>query len=532
MVPEGTSLLAAADLCGEPIPAECGGRGSCGRCLVEVVEGTVPAHCTLEHAERTQVLACQTPVEGALVLRPLRAVQLPHLVSRDRYVGQRPFVDWAPWPLELSPLCAAAGEGDLGVARDLGTTTLQLVVVRLSDGQVVGEASAYNPQIPLGADCISRIIAAERGRLPELARLVRVSAGALLEEALRESTGGAVAASERVRGYVVAGNLTMIHLLLELDPAGIRRVPAEPRALAFDPRPASALGWPGDSALVHLIPAAGAWVGGDIIAGLGRAGFPRAEQTALYVDLGTNGEIAVGDGSFALGCACSAGPAFEGGGIRCGMRADRGAVDGARLDAGASVLEVSVIGGGKPRGICGSGLIALTDLLLRAGWIDRGGRLTARLPEPCRVQRRTGAGVKLSDDGGVALYERDLLSLIRAKAAVFAGIRSLLGSLGEGAVAPRKLIVSGNFGRFLNLPAAMGIGLLPTADLARYSYVRNGSLEGAALALLSRPFLDELAAYQRRVTYVDLSELPGYMDEFVAASFLPHTSPQKLRLDG
>ena len=331
----------------------------------------------------------------------------------------------------------------------------------------------------------------------------------------------------------MAGNVTMIHLLLAADPSGIRRVPSEPRALAFPPVDASELGWPGgDGTPVYTVPAAGGWVGGDIVAGAVRAGFSRSpEGMSLYVDLGTNGEIVLGGADFALACACSAGPAFEGGGIRCGMRADRGAVDGASINAETGAVQLSVIGGGRVRGVCGSGLIALTDALFRAGWIDRGGQFTDRLPTGQRVEGKWGTALALSEDGKVALWERDLASLIRAKAAVFAGIRSLLGALGPGPHTIDRAIVSGNFGRFLNLPAALGIGLLPSLPLGRYGYVDNGSLEGAALGLLSREFFAEIAGYLSRVTYVDLADVPGYMDEFVGASFLPHTSPELLRAD-
>ena len=212
------------------------------------------------------------------------------------------------------------------------------------------------------------------------------------------------------------------------------------------------------------------------------------------------------------------------------MRADRGAVDGAAIHAGTGSLELSVIGGGRVRGVCGSGLIALADELFRAGWLDRGGRLTHRVPPHLRAEGKWGPAITLSPDGKVALWERDIASLIRAKAAVFSGIRALVGSLGPGAPPIDRVIVSGNFGRFLNLPAAVGIGLLPDLPLGRYGYVGNGSLEGAALALLSREFFAEMQSYVSRVTYVDLADLPGYMDEFTGASFLPHTNPELLRL--
>jgi len=523
---EGSSILRAAELAGEPVRAECGGRGACGRCLVRILEGQVPEYRVLRRESGfPQVLACLTPVHSPLTVEPLVEAQLPKLVSSDRYIGTEVLSAWAPWPLELAPLVECREPQDLGVALDIGTTTLRLLLIRLSDGVIVGEAGAYNPQIAKGADVISRIIAAEKGGLGELASAIRAAVVSMIVEA---SAGGFDPA--RIRGYVVAGNVTMIHLLLGEDPSGIRRVPSQPRALAFPPVDAADLGWPGRGAPVHSVPGAGGWVGGDILAGAVRAGFSRAAETALYVDLGTNGEIVFGNADFALACACSAGPAFEGGGIRCGMRADRGAVDGASINAESGAMELSVIGGGRIRGVCGSGLIALADALFRAGWIDRGGRLTGRVPDERRMAGQWGAAIALSAGKRVALWERDLASLIRAKAAIFAGIRSLVDSLGPGGPSIERAYVSGNFGRYLNLPAAVGIGLLPDIPPGRYGYIDNGSLEGAALSLLSREFRDEIAAYLTRVTYVDLADLAGYMDEFVGASFLPHTSPDLLRM--
>jgi uncharacterized 2Fe-2S/4Fe-4S cluster protein (DUF4445 family) len=528
LVSDAATILDAAILAGEPVPAECGGRGACGRCLVRVLDGVVPDYRVLHRAEgRPEVLACLTSVAGSLTVFPLVESDLPRLTSRARNVGVAPLLEWAPWPLALDPIAGRPDDADLGAAVDVGTTTLRLLLVRLDDGRVVGEAGAYNPQIARGADVISRIVAAERGLLTDLAGSVRGAVAALVAEA----AGTAGLDPGRIGSYVVAGNMTMVHLLLGEDPSGIRQVPSSPRALSFEPAAAASLGWPGvGSARVWTVPAAGGWVGGDIVAGIVRAGLPRAaERLTLYVDLGTNGEIALGGADFALACACSAGPAFEGGGIRCGMRADRGAIDGARIDEPSGRLDLSVIGCGRARGICGSGLIALAHALFTAGWIDRGARITARVPRDHRIEGAWGGAVRLTAGGEVALWERDLASLVRAKAAIFAGIRTLAAALGEGRPVDR-VIVSGNFGRYLNLPAAVGIGLLPEMDPTCYGYIDNGALEGAALMLLSRGFASVLREYLARVTYVDLADLAGYMDEFVAASFLPHTSPETLRL--
>lgn len=528
-VPDGVTIAEAARLAGEPLNTECRGRGACGRCLTSVEQGQVAEYRVLRRERGVPlVLACLTAVLGPLVVRPLSESKLPRLRTAEHAVGCRPLRDWAPFPLALNPLVASASDGDLGVAVDVGTTTLRALVIRLSDGTVVGEAARYNPQIRLGADVIARIIAAEQGQLRELAVEVRRA----VAEMVCEASAGGAAGPTGVRAYAVAGNLTMIYLLLALDPSAIRLLPPREVTLAFAPQEASLLGWPGGKdAKVHTVPAAGRWVGGDILSGVVRAGFSQArERLWLYVDLGTNGEIALGGSDFALTCACSAGPAFEGGGIRCGMRADRGAIDGAHIDPDAGEIQLSVIGGGRPQGICGSGLIALTQELFRCGWVDRSGRFTECVPERHRLVDKTRFALRLSVGSEVGLWERDLGSLLRAKAAVFAGIRCLVAALGIRMADIERVIVSGNFGRFLNLPAAVGIGLLPNLPPDRYECLDNGSLEGAALLLLSREYEEEIRRYLQRVTYVDLSsEVPGYMNEFVAASFIPHTDPELFR---
>ena len=285
LVPDGTTILQAAEVAAEPLSAECGGRGACGRCMVRIIGGEVPEYRILQReAGFPHVLACLTPVHGPLTVLPLGEAQLPKLISRDRNTGLAPLEAWAPWPLELEPIVESSGEEELGVAVDVGTTTLRLLLIRLSDGVIVGEAGAYNPQIPRGADVISRIVAAEKGFLGELASSVRGAIGAMIAEAAEAGHEDL----SRIRGYVAAGNVTMIHLLLSADPSGIRRVPSEPRALAFPPVDASELGWPGgDHTPVYSVPAAGGWVGGDIVAGAVRAGFSRSTGMALYVDLGT-----------------------------------------------------------------------------------------------------------------------------------------------------------------------------------------------------------------------------------------------------
>ena len=187
---EGASILHASELASEPVRAECGGRGACGRCLVRILEGQVPEYRVLgRESGCPHVLACLTPVHGPLTVQPLVEAQLPKLVSADQYIGVEPLAAWAPWPLALEPLVEWREPQDLGVALDIGTTTLRVLVIRLSDGAIVGEAGAYNPQIAKGADVISRIVAAEKGGLSELASAIRRAVVTMLDEAAAGELG-------------------------------------------------------------------------------------------------------------------------------------------------------------------------------------------------------------------------------------------------------------------------------------------------------------------------------------------------------
>ena len=312
-VPHETTIAEAAKQAGETIAFECGGRGACGRCLVQVEQGEVPEYRVLRRQDgHPQTLACQTPVRTPLVIRTLSDARLPKIVSCHDVIGTKPLAQWTPaltepgsLPLDPPGLSSTADPGDLGVAVDIGTTTIRLVVIGLSDGVVLGDATRYNPQIQLGADVISRIVAAESGQLDRLSTMIRTS---LAEMTVEAAHGGGVDPAH-VRSYVVAGNLTMIHLLLALDPSPIRQVPCPPLPLRLPPVPTERLGLPGQGQ-VQLVPAVGAWVGGDVIAGMMRAGLSLGgDGISLYVDLGTNGEIVLGTADFALTCACSAGPA-------------------------------------------------------------------------------------------------------------------------------------------------------------------------------------------------------------------------------
>lgn len=430
------------------------------------------------------------------------------------------------------PRLVYAGTGSdtpcYGVAVDVGTTTVVVQLANLNTGSVVGTRGSYNRQAAFGDDVISRIIyATEESNGREHLRLkVLETINALLEELLAE-TG---TTEQSIRACSCAGNPTMVHLLLGVDPSYIRLEPYTPAANEWPILTASEVGLRiFGEAPVYCLPGVGSYVGGDISGGLAFSGAAFADGVTLFVDIGTNGEIVLGNREWLIGCACSAGPAFEGAGVTCGMRATEGAVEQVAVSAGGFEVLLKAIGGTRPAGICGSGLIAGLSALQRAGVIDRSGRFSPGLDTP---RLRSGAngcefvlawGSESGTGRDLALTNHDLQNLLRAKAAVFAGIQTLLRSVGLGKDDIEQVLIAGGFGLHINVRDAVAIGMLPDLPPERFRFVGNSSLGGARLALLSaldRAVIEETA---RRVTYMELDETTPFMDEFMAAMFLPHT---------
>ncbi len=422
-----------------------------------------------------------------------------------------------------------------GLAIDIGTTTLAMHLVDTTRGRILGTVSDYNPQRARGLDIISRINYARRpDRLEEL-RLAVVTALNTMAESLCEKH---LLRPGEIDNAVIAGNTTMIHLLLGLVPDFIRLEPytptvnrpplfhAEAIGLAIHPR-----------ACVLIAPGVGSYVGGDITAGL--LDTPLAhdtEEIILFLDIGTNGEIVVGNRDWLMACAASAGPAFEGTGVSCGMRAASGAIERVRIDAGGAPPEIAVIGAGRPRGICGSGLIDLIAELWRVGLLDPSGRLhpagAAERIHPFSGNRRNlcyevaSAAVSASGEP-IVITEQDIMNLLRAKASVYSACALALGSVGLEVNAVDRAFVAGGFGRYLDVEKAIMIGMLPDLPLDRYTYLGNSALAGAH-AMLNHPAarskVSELAG---RITYLELNANPAYMDEYTAALFLPHTDMRR-----
>lgn len=416
-----------------------------------------------------------------------------------------------------------------GCAIDIGTTTVTMVLVDLESGKILAKGSSGNGQIRYGADVINRIIqqAKPGGRkslqdaiiketlTPIIANLCR-SAGISARSILRLSVGA---------------NTTMNHLFVGVDAEPVRMEPYIPSFFSWEGLKAGDLKLPANPlAPVIIAPNIGSYVGGDITAGTLATGLWDSDEMSLFIDLGTNGEIVFGNRDFMMSCACSAGPAFEGGDISCGMRATDGAIEACVLDKDTMEPTLTVVGDAeqKPVGICGSGIIDIISELFRCGIINAKGLFVR---EGSRVQRdEHGMGrfvlatSEESETGReISINEVDIDNFIRAKGAIFSAIHTLLEAVDMDSSMIDRVYVAGGIGSGINMKNSVNIGMLPDVELEKFRYIGNSSLSGAYAMVMSDAAVEKCTQLATNMTYLELSTHPGYMDNFVAACFLPHT---------
>ncbi len=427
------------------------------------------------------------------------------------------------------PMIRALEGGDtskqnFGVAIDVGTTTIVAQLVDLRTSDVIGVEGSHNVQARYGEDVISRMIfACGRGGVKPLNDAVVTTINSLVDS-LANKAGISV---EEIYCLVAAGNTTMTHLLLGLEPCTIRLEPYVPTASRFPHLLAAEAGLHANPrAVLHCVPCVSSYVGGDIAAGVLACGMNDQSRLSALIDVGTNGEIVVGNSEWLVCCSASAGPAFEGGGAKCGMRAVKGAIETVRIE-GDQVF-YSTIGKARPRGVCGSALIDVISELLQAGIIDQSGKFIEFDHPGVRVVDDTpefvvAPGTQTETGQPVSVTEDDIGNLIKSKAAILAAMKVLLGSLGMSFSDLEQIYVAGGFGAHLDIEKAITIGLLPDIPKERIQFIGNSSLAGARLALLSVHAFRKLEAIARQMTYFELSVRPEFMNEFVAALFLPHT---------
>jgi len=413
------------------------------------------------------------------------------------------------------------------VAMDVGTTTICGQLIDLKSGNAMAERVDLNGQVSYGEDVISRIIYAEKaGGLDKLHSVVIKT----INDIIRRIVATAGIDPDEISTITLAGNSTMTHLLLRIDPRFIRRAPYVPASTLYPPIKAPDLGMDlGDHVTALVYPSVSSYVGGDIVAGVMGSGMYRTEELTLYMDIGTNAEIVIGNREWLACAACSAGPAFEGGGIKLGMRAAKGAIEDFSMDPHTLEPMNITIGNVRPRGICGSGLITIVATLFEMGVINSQGKYnrdlyTPRIREVDGVYEYVLAWARETQIGrDVSLTEPDIDNLIRAKGAIYSGCRTLFEEVGVDFHDLDRIILAGGFGSYVDLEKAMTIGLLPETDPAKIMFIGNGSLMGARMSSLTNRIRKDVVEVTDKMTNFELSETTTYMDNYVAALFLPHT---------
>ena len=422
-------------------------------------------------------------------------------------------------------------QSSYGVAVDVGTSTIVAHLVDLGTSETLDAEACYNSQMAYGEEVTRRIIHAEREGSEGLREAVVGDINNLVSTFIERNP----IELHDIVAVFVAGNTAMALLLLGLDTSHMRKSPYVPTTTAPPPVRAAELGVRiNPRGLLYTMPSIGSWVGGDVTAGILATGLDRDDRLTMLIDVGTNGEIVLGNSEWTIACATSAGPAFEGSGVTCGMRASRGAIERVRFEPDGRV-ETQTIGNVPPRGICGSGLIDAIAGLFNAGIVDRSGRLLPdRSPRVREVDGRgefvliaagdcADAAEAASPAEDIVITQPDIENVLRAKAAIYAGAKALLESTDHAFSGIGRLLIAGGFGNYLDRANAITLGMIPDVPLERIRFVGNTSLIGAKMALLSSEANDHCLAIAHDTTYFDLITYPDYYEEFMSAKFLPHT---------
>ena len=426
-------------------------------------------------------------------------------------------------------ICGKEDTAIVGAAIDIGTTTVTMVLTDLATGKILAKGSSGNGQIRYGADVINRII--EQGRPGGRVKLQKAIIKETLNPILGNLCKSAGITKRDILRLAVGANTTMNHLFVGVDAESVRMEPYVPSFFSWEGMRAGDVNLLANPmAPVLIAPNIGSYVGGDITAGTLASGIWDKDEMSLFIDLGTNGEIVFGNRDFLMSCACSAGPAFEGGDISCGMRATDGAVEACTIDKTTMEPTLSIVGdeGQKPVGICGSGIIDIISELFRTSIINAKGLFVR---EGSRVKRDShGMGryvlatAEESETGReISINEVDIDNFIRAKGAIFSAIDTLLKSVDMTVDMIDSVYVAGGIGSGINMKNAVNIGMFPDVDLNKFHYIGNSSLSGAYAMVVSDEAAAKTAEVAANMTYLELSTYPGYMDSFVAACFLPHT---------
>lgn len=515
-----TDLLAAH---GHPLNARCGQRGLCRGCTVDLLDGELLDRDGAVITAGTTVRSCQTrlPDGGSVVL----GIHPQAHISRAPQVGDSFLIDV---PVGFDPAFTAGTGKDCAFAVDIGTTTVVVLLADLADGRILSRTGDFSAQIRFGDNVITRIGAASDAATRILMRdaVTRETLVPLLQKACKLAGRD----PSRIAGGMVAGNTTMLHILADEDPTSLGVAPFRARFLEGRTLSAAEVGLELkglDPAIpLRLLPGLSAYIGADITAGVHATGMTLDAMPSLLVDMGTNGEIVLAAAGRLIGCATAAGPAFEGSGLSCGTRAQDGAVSDIRLSHNPWSLETEVIGGkSQSAGICGSAYIDFLALATRCGLLRTNGRFDrdawASLPPGCRGGSAEQPIFLLGGADGPSISEIDIAVLLQAKAAIGAGIETLLDVSRIRPDDIGRVYLAGGFGMHVDVPHAIAIGLLPGFHPDQVRVVGNTSLAGALLAMLDRSALEDMEQWRGRIEVIELNLQKDFEDRYIDHLALP-----------
>ncbi len=420
---------------------------------------------------------------------------------------------------------------NLGLAIDIGTTTLVVQLVDLVAGEIIDSEAKYNSQMKYGEDYIRRIMyAVESSALGEMQRLIVDDLNELIEILIRRNEVHV----HDVTCAAVAGNTAMIHFFIGIDPSGTRKEPYVPVANFIPPLRAAQVGLRiNPRGLLYTLPSVAAYVGADITSGAVAIRLDEQADLCLFIDVGTNGEVVLGNKDWMVCCSASAGPAFEGVGVEYGMRAARGAIERIHIGPNCDV-QIETVGGRAPRGICGSGMLDLLAEMFMAGILSRNGKFQGPCAQKRLIEQPDGGLAFLvvpkersAVDDDILITQADVSNLLRSKAAIYAAISILVKSVGVDLTDIQNIYLAGGFGNYLNVRSAITLGMLPDVPPERVHFVGNTAIAGARAALLSTEAFERVEKVARMMTYIDLMANPKYMEEFVSANFIPHTDIER-----
>ncbi|MCL2711719.1 MAG: ASKHA domain-containing protein [Methanomassiliicoccaceae archaeon] len=496
-VESGTLIADAASSAGIKMRLPCNGNGRCGRCNVIISKDNKKDQC---NSERT--LACQTHITDNIEIS-IPADEDTIIASKDH---RKIKID------DLTPIVTSK-KNNYGLAVDIGTTTVAVSIVDMNNGLDLYSAASYNLQGSHGDDVLSRIEYAHDGGTDELRRSVIETINDLIRTFIGDTN--------EINAVYVSGNTTMIHLFLGVDPSPIRELPYLPviKEKEITGKESSLL--VNKDAKVICMPSPAAYVGGDVISDIINSEMDVSDDLSLLIDVGTNGEVALGNNDVMLVCSSSAGPAFEGGKMTSGMMAKSGAIDSFKINDNEK-FEFTVIGGNEPKGICGSGFIDILAQLFLKGYIDKKGKFTFK----ARTETVNGKKM-LTISKNVFVSEDDIHNAIMTKAAIYSASSTLIRGLGVTMNDIKKIYIAGGFGNFINAESAIAFGMLPDVPRERFIYLGNASLAGAKHSLLSSSVRNRISEVFERTTYVDLGSDPMFSDEYISSLFIPHTDSSR-----